>query len=471
MIATRLPLNLGPIHFIGIGGIGMSGIAEILVNLGYSVQGSDIKKTHITERLSALSVKIFYDHDKENVSNCSVVVISSAIKNENIELSFAKQLGIPIVSRAEMLAELMRMKLNIVVAGSHGKTTTTSLVASIAEAGNLDPTVINGGVIKAYGSNARLGEGDWMVVEADESDGSFNKLPVTIAIVTNIDKEHLDYYGSFPNLKQAFERFISSVPFYGIAICCIDDKNVAKVISHVKDRKIITYGFSENADITIRNISVDEKGTRFDLDDKITNIYLRDFHLPMIGQHNALNACAAILAASNLSIPLKFIKDALGKFEGVARRFTRIGFFNGATIIDDYAHHPAEIKAVISAAKEIATRRIIVVHQPHRFSRLKSLFTDFSKCFRDADIVGITPVFAAGEPQISGFDSKTLINSVTRSGMQKVEYVENEVSFSRFLRNNCNKGDIFLTLGAGSITSWVNNLPFLANNPGHEINE
>ena len=468
MIATRLPLNLGPIHFIGIGGIGMSGIAEILVNLGYSVQGSDIKKTHITERLSTLSVKIFYDHDKENVSNCSVVVISSAIKKENIELCFAKQLGIPIVSRAEMLAELMRMKLNIVVAGSHGKTTTTSLVAAIAEAGNLDPTVINGGVIKAYGSNARLGEGDWMVVEADESDGSFNKLPVTVAIVTNIDKEHLDYYGSFPNLKQAFERFISSVPFYGIAICCIDDKNVAKVISHVKDRKIITYGFSENADITIRNISVDEKGTRFDLDDKITNIYLRDFHLPMIGQHNALNACAAILAASNLSIPLKFIKDALGKFEGVARRFTRIGFFNGATIIDDYAHHPAEIKAVISAAKEIATRRIIVVHQPHRFSRLKSLFTDFSKCFRDADIVGITPVFAAGEPQISGFDSKTLINSVTRSGMQKVEYVENEASFSRFLRNNCNKGDIFLTLGAGSITSWVNNLPFLANNPGHE---
>ena len=468
MIATRLPLNLGPIHFIGIGGIGMSGIAEILVNLGYSVQGSDIKKTHITERLSTLSVKIFYDHDKENVSNCSVVVISSAIKKENIELIFAKQLGIPIVSRAEMLAELMRMKLNIVVAGSHGKTTTTSLVASIAEAGNLDPTVINGGVIKAYGSNARLGEGDWMVVEADESDGSFNKLPVTVAIVTNIDKEHLDYYGSFPNLKQAFERFISSVPFYGIAICCIDDKNVAKVISHVKDRKIITYGFSENADITIRNISVDEKGTRFDLDDKITNIYLRDFHLPMIGQHNALNACAAILAASNLSIPLKFIKDALGKFEGVARRFTRIGFFNGATIIDDYAHHPAEIKAVISAAKEIATRRIIVVHQPHRFSRLKSLFTDFSKCFRDADIVGITPVFAAGEPQISGFDSKTLINSVTRSGMQKVEYVENEASFSKFLRNNCNKGDIFLTLGAGSITSWVNNLPFLANNPGHE---
>ena len=468
MIATRLPLNLGPIHFIGIGGIGMSGIAEILVNLGYSVQGSDIKKTHITERLSTLSVKIFYDHDKENVSNCSVVVISSAIKKENIELSFAKQLGIPIVSRAEMLAELMRMKLNIVVAGSHGKTTTTSLVASIAEAGNLDPTVINGGVIKAYGSNARLGEGDWMVVEADESDGSFNKLPVTVAIVTNIDKEHLDYYGSFPNLKQAFERFISSVPFYGIAICCIDDKNVAKVISHVKDRKIITYGFSENADITIRNISVDEKGTRFDLDDKITNIYLRDFHLPMIGQHNALNACAAILAASNLSIPLKFIKDALGKFEGVARRFTRIGFFNGATIIDDYAHHPAEIKAVISAAKEIATRRIIVVHQPHRFSRLKSLFTDFSKCFRDADIVGITPVFAAGEPQISDFDSKTLINSVTRSGMQKVEYVENEASFSEFLRNNCNKGDIFLTLGAGSITSWVNNLPFLANNPGHE---
>ena len=467
MIATRLPLNLGPIHFIGIGGIGMSGIAEILVNLGYSVQGSDIKKTNITERLSSLGVKVSYDHYKENVSNCSVVVISSAIRKENIELSFAKQLGIPIVSRAEMLAELMRMRLNIVVAGSHGKTTTTSLVASIAEAGNLDPTVINGGVIKAYGSNARLGEGEWMVVEADESDGSFNKLPVTVAIVTNIDKEHLDYYSSFQNLKSAFERFISSVPFYGLAICCVDDKNVAKVVSSVKDRKIITYGFSENADITIRNLSVDEEGTRFDLDDKITNIYLRDFYLPMVGEHNALNACAAILAASNLSIPLKFVKDALAKFEGVSRRFTRIGYFNGATIIDDYAHHPAEIKAVISAAKKIAKRKIIVVHQPHRFSRLKSLFTHYKKCFKDADILGITPIFAAGEPKIDGFDSKTLISSIIRNETQKVEFIEDEASFSIFLKNNCNKGDIFLTLGAGSITSWVNNLSFLENKPGH----
>ena len=256
MIATRLPLNLGPIHFIGIGGIGMSGIAEVLLNLGYSVQGSDIKKTNITVRLSSLGVNIFYEHDTDNVANCSVVVISSAIRKDNLELAFAKQLGIPIVSRAEMLAELMRMKLNIVVAGSHGKTTTTSLVASIAELGTLDPTVINGGVIKAYGSNARLGEGEWMVVEADESDGSFNKLPVTVAIVTNIDKEHLDYYSSFLKLKRAFQTFISSVPFYGVAICCIDDKNVASVISRVRDRKIITYGFSENADITIRNLQV-----------------------------------------------------------------------------------------------------------------------------------------------------------------------------------------------------------------------
>ena len=282
MIATRLPLNLGPIHFIGIGGIGMSGIAEVLVNLGYSVQGSDIKKTNITVRLASLGVKTFYEHDKENVSNCSVVVISSAIGKDNIELAFAKQLGIPIVSRAEMLAELMRMKLNIVVAGSHGKTTTTSLVASIAEVGNLDPTVINGGVIKAYGSNARLGEGEWMVVEADESDGSFNKLPATVAIVTNIDKEHLDYYSSFLNLKRAFERFISSVPFYGVAICCIDDKNVANVISNVKDRKIITYGFSEKADFTIRNLRICEQGTRFDLDDKVANIYMRHYYLPKI---------------------------------------------------------------------------------------------------------------------------------------------------------------------------------------------
>ena len=471
MIATRLPLNLGPIHFIGIGGIGMSGIAEVLFNLGYSVQGSDIKKTNITVRLSSLGVNIFYEHDTDNVANCSVVVISSAIRKDNLELAFAKQLGIPIVSRAEMLAELMRMKLNIVVAGSHGKTTTTSLVASIAELGTLDPTVINGGVIKAYGSNARLGEGEWMVVEADESDGSFNKLPVTVAIVTNIDKEHLDYYSSFLKLKRAFQTFISSVPFYGVAICCIDDKNVASVISRVRDRKIITYGFSEKADITIRNLQVNEHGTRFDLDDKIANIYLRDFYLPMIGRHNALNACAAILAASNLSIPIKFIKNALAKFEGVSRRFTRVGFFNGATIIDDYAHHPAEIEAVISAAKAIAKGRVIVVHQPHRFSRLRSLFLDFKKCFRDADILGIAPVFAAGELKIDGPDSKALIKSVVMKKKSKVEYIEDDVSFKKFLKNNCDKGDIFLSLGAGSITNWVNNLSFLMDKPGHQYNE
>ena len=471
MIATRLPLNLGPIHFIGIGGIGMSGIAEVLLNLGYSVQGSDIKKTNITVRLSSLGVNIFYKHYTDNVANCSVVVISSAIGKDNLELNFAKQLGIPIVSRAEMLAELMRMKLNIVVAGSHGKTTTTSLVASIAEVGNLDPTVINGGVIKAYGSNARLGEGEWMVVEADESDGSFNKLPATVAIVTNIDKEHLDYYSSFLKLKRAFQKFISSVPFYGVAICCVDDKNVAAVISNVKDRKIITYGFSEKADITIRNLRVDEQGTRFDLDDKIANIYLRDFYLPMIGRHNALNACAAILAASNLSIPIKFIKRALVKFEGVSRRFTRVGFFNGATIIDDYAHHPAEIEAVISAAKAIAKGRVIVVHQPHRFSRLRSLFSDFKKCFRNADVLGIAPVFAAGEPKIDGTDSKALIKSVILSKKSKVEYIEDDISFKKFLKNNCDRGDIFLSLGAGSITNWVNNLSFLMDKPGHQYNE
>ena len=471
MLTTRLPINLGSIHFIGIGGIGMSGIAEVLVNLGYSIQGSDIKRTKITDRLFSLGVKIFYEHKGENVSNCSVVVISSAITQENIELTSAKQLGIPIVSRAEMLAELMRMKLNVVVAGSHGKTTTTSLVASITELGNLDPTVINGGVIKAYGSNARLGEGEWMVVEADESDGSFTKLPVTIGIVTNIDKEHLDHYSNFLNLKRAFEKFISSIPFYGVAVCCIDDKHVANVISKVNDRKIITYGFSEKADVTIRNLRINDLGTRFDLDDKIANIYLRDFYLPMIGKHNALNACAAILAASNLSIPIRFIKSALTNFEGVSRRFTKIGYFNGAVIIDDYAHHPAEIEAVISAAKEIAKKRIIVVHQPHRFSRLKSLFSDFKSCFRGADILGITPVFGAGEPKTDGFDSDALIKSFNKTDRQRIEYIEDEASFSKFLKNNCDDGDIFLTLGAGSITNWVNNLSYVTNKPGHENNE
>ena len=281
----------------------------------------------------------------------------------------------------------------------------------------------------------------------------------------------MDYYSSFLKLKRAFQKFISSVPFYGVAICCIDDKNIASVISHVKDRKIITYGFSEKADITIRNLQVNEQGTRFDLDDKIANIYLRDFYLPMIGRHNALNACAAILAASNLSIPIKFIKSALSKFEGVSRRFTRVGFFNGAAIIDDYAHHPAEIEAVISAAKAITKGRVIVVHQPHRFSRLRSLFLDFKKCFRDADVLGIAPVFAAGELKIDGPDSKTLIKSVIMSKKSKVEYIEDDVSFKKFLKNNCDRGDIFLSLGAGSITNWVNNLSSLMDKPGHEYNE
>jgi UDP-N-acetylmuramate--alanine ligase len=470
MIATRLPLNLGPIHFIGIGGIGMSGIAEVLINLGYSIQGSDIKSTYITNRLSSLGVKIFYEHVGENIGNCSVVVVSSAIKKNNLELISAKDQGVPIVSRAEMLAELMRMKLNIVVAGSHGKTTTTSLVASIAEGGNLDPTVINGGVIKAYGSNARLGEGDWMIVEADESDGSFNRLPVTVAIVTNIDREHLDYYSNFSNLKKAFENFISSVPFYGIAICCIDDEHVEKVISNVNDRKIITYGFSEDADVTIRNLKISDQGTSFDLDNKLSNIYLRDFRLPMIGHHNALNACAAILAASNLSIPIKLVRNALADFEGVSRRFTRVGFFNGAMIIDDYAHHPAEIEAVIAAAKEIAQKRIIVVHQPHRYSRLKLLFSDFKTCFKDADILGITPVFSAGEKEIDGFDGKNLIKSIRVIESQKIEYVEDEYSFSQFLIKNCNKGDIFLALGAGSITNWVNSQVGIKDKIDNEYN-
>ena len=444
----------------------MSGIAEVLNELGYDVSGSDIKENNNTKRLKDLGIKVHIGHNTSNVKEAKIVVVSTAISSNNIELLEAKINKIPIVHRAEMLCELMRLKWSIAIAGTHGKTTTTSLVASILDGADFDPTVINGGIINNWSSNAKLGKGEWMVVEADESDGSFNKLPVTIGLVTNIDKEHLDYYGNFPNLKRAFEKFISSIPFYGVAVCCIDNKHVANVISKINDRKIITYGFSEKADVTIRNLRINDMGTRFDLDDKIANIYLRDFYLPMIGQHNALNACAAILAASNLSIPIKFIKSALANFEGVSRRFTRIGFFNGATIIDDYAHHPAEIEAVISAAKEITEKKIIVVHQPHRYSRLRSLFKDFIKCFNEADVLGITPVFAAGESQTDGFDSKTLIKSFTKSERQKVEYIEDEVSFSQFLKNNCKRGDIFLALGAGSITNWVNNLSYVTDKPG-----
>ena len=464
MIATRLPLNLGPIHFIGIGGIGMSGIAEVLINLGYSVQGSDLKESKITNRLSSLGAKIYNSHLEENVKDASVVVYSSAIHIENIELVFAKEMGLPIVSRAEMLAELMRLKLNVVVAGSHGKTTTTSLTAALIEKGNLDPTVINGGVIKAYGSNARLGEGDWMVVEADESDGSFNKLPVTIAIVTNIDKEHLDYYGSFGKLKKAFLNFIASVPFYGVAICCSDDKNVSKIVSQINDRKIITYGLCENANIQIKNISFNRGISHFDIDDTINNIYLRDFQLPMVGEHNILNACAAILVALQLSIPLKSIKSSLSIFDGVARRFSEVGLYNGALIIDDYAHHPAEILAVIKAARQIAKNRVIVVHQPHRFTRLRDLFDEFQICFDDADLLGITSVFSAGEKEIPGINSETLIGEIKKRGKLSPLHIQDENYFQKFLNENCRKGDIFLCLGAGSITSWVNKMQYLKKN-------
>ncbi len=461
MIATRLPLNLGPIHFIGIGGIGMSGIAEVLLNLGYSVQGSDLKKTKITERLGSLGATIFNVHSEDNVENASVVIYSSAIQLENIELVHSKEIGLPIVSRAEMLAELMRLKLNVVVAGSHGKTTTTSLAAALIENGNLDPTVINGGVIKAYGSNARLGEGDWMVVEADESDGSFNKLPVTIAIVTNIDKEHLDYYGSFDKLKKAFMSFICSVPFYGVAICCSDDKNIARIISKIKDRKIITYGLSDNANIRIKNMSFNKGISHFDIDDTINGVYLRDFKLPMVGEHNVLNACAAVLVALQLLIPLKSIKNSLSMFDGVARRFSEVGSYNGATIIDDYAHHPAEIIAVLKAARQISKKRVIVVHQPHRYTRLRDLFDEFQGCFDEADLLGITSVFSAGENEIKGINSIALVEQIKKRGSLSPTYIADEKSFHKFLNESCKKGDIFLCLGAGSITNWVNKLQYL----------
>jgi UDP-N-acetylmuramate--alanine ligase len=456
--ATRLPLNLGPIHFIGIGGIGMSGIAEVLLNLGYSVQGSDLRKSKITLRLSSLGAKIYYSHLKKNLKDASVVIYSSAILRDNVELAYSKEKGLPIVSRAEMLAELMRLKLNVVVAGSHGKTTTTSLAATLIESGDLDPTVINGGIVKAYGSNARLGEGDWMVVEADESDGSFNKLPVTMAIVTNVDKEHLDYYGSFSKLKKAFMNFISSVPFYGLAICCSDDKNLSKIIPEISDRKIITYGFSEKAQIQIKNISFNRGVSRFDIDDTINDIYLRDFRLPMVGEHNVLNACAAILVALQLSVPLKSIKNSLSEFDGVARRFSEVGSHKGALIIDDYAHHPAEISAVIKAARQISKKRVIVVHQPHRFSRLRDLFDEFQQCFDGVDLLGITSVFSAGEKEIKGINSNSLIKEIKKRRKLSPIYIDGEESFDKFLDANCSEGDIFLCLGAGNITSWVNKM-------------
>lgn len=461
----QMPLDIGRIHFVGIGGIGMSGIAEILNNLGYDVQGSDIADSANVERLRTLGINVAIGHRAENIIDCAVVVASSAVKSDNPEVAAARAAMIPVVRRAEMLGELMRLKWSIAVGGTHGKTTTTSLVAALLDSAGLDPTIVNGGIINAYGTNARLGQGDWMVAEADESDGTFTRLPATIAVVTNIDPEHLDFYGSFDGVRAAFEQFVTNVPFYGFAAMCIDHPEVQAMIPRVLDRRIVTYGFSPQADLRAVNLTMNPAGARFDviIRDRIggKGRMVKDLHLPMLGQHNVLNALAAVAVAAEMGIEDDRIRQGLASFAGVKRRFTKTGEVDGVTIIDDYGHHPVEIAAVLRAARAGAgpDNRVIAVVQPHRYSRLESLFEEFCACFNDADIVVVADVFAAGEQPIDGADRDNLVEGLRTRGHRQVFALEGPEALAPLVRDVAGTGDMVVCLGAGSITKWANALP------------
>jgi len=457
--ATKLPTDVGPIHFVGIGGIGMSGIAEVLLNHGYDVQGSDLKTTPITERLAGMGARIFEGQRAGNLEGAEVVVISSAIKPGNAELDEARRLGLPVVRRAEMLAELMRLKSNIAVAGTHGKTTTTTLVAELLVAGGIDPTVINGGVIHAYGSNARMGQGEWMVVEADESDGTFNRLPATIAIVTNIDPEHMEHWGSFDRLRQGFHDFVSNIPFYGLAVCCTDHPEVQALVGRISDRRVLTYGFNAQADLRAINLRYARGVAHFDIALQAEGLMIEGCTLPMPGDHNVSNALSAVAVARHLGMKRDEIRAALGAFEGVNRRFTRVGEVGGVTVIDDYGHHPVEIAAVLRAARQATTGRVIAVHQPHRYSRLSSLFDDFCGCFNEADVVGITPVYSAGEDPVPGAGRDDLVAGLRRHGHRHAVALDDEDDLERLVRAEARPGDMVVCLGAGTITAWAKGLP------------
>ncbi|MCR8725229.1 UDP-N-acetylmuramate--L-alanine ligase [Frigidibacter sp. ROC022] len=457
--ATKLPTQLGPIHFVGIGGIGMSGIAEVLLNHGYSVQGSDLKPSKITERLEGLGARIFIGQKAANLEGAEVVVISSAIKPGNPELDEARTRHLPVVRRAEMLAELMRLRSNIAVAGTHGKTTTTTLVATLLDAGGLDPTVINGGIIHAYGSNARMGQGEWMVVEADESDGTFNRLPATIAIVTNIDPEHMEHWGSIENLRQGFLDFVSNIPFYGLAVCCTDHPEVQSLVGKITDRRVVTFGFNAQADISATGLRYDKGVAHFDIVLRNEDQVIEGCTLPMPGDHNVSNALAAVAVARHLGMKKDEIRSALAGFAGVNRRFTKVGEVDGVTIIDDYGHHPVEIAAVLKAARQASSGRVIAVHQPHRYSRLHDLFEDFCTCFNDADVVGIAEVYAAGEAPIAGADRDDLVAGLIRHGHRHARAVIDEEDLERLVREQARPGDIVVCLGAGTISAWANGLP------------
>ena len=455
--------DIGTIHFVGIGGIGMSGIAEVMHNLGYKVQGSDIADGYVIEGLRKRGIKVMIGHDADNLGDAAVVVTSTAVKKGNPERDAALERRIPLVRRAEMLAELMRLKNTVAVAGTHGKTTTTSMIAAMLDAGGIDPTVINGGIINSYGSNARLGTSDWMVVEADESDGSFLRLDGTIAVVTNIDPEHLDHYGDFDSIKEAFVEFVENVPFYGAAIMCLDHPEVQAILPKIRDRRIITYGFSAQSDVRGENVTPVPGGNRFDVVIRSRDGSQRSIvgiHLPMPGRHNVQNALAAVAVGLEMGLTDDVVQSGFAKFDGVKRRFTKVGEValgdaGIVTIIDDYGHHPVEIRAVLSAAREGAEGRVIAVAQPHRFTRLRDHMEDFQQAFNDADIVYISPVYTAGEAPIEGVDSEALVAGLKRRGHRSAATIGSAADLAKELAGVVQPKDMIVCLGAGDITKWA----------------
>ena len=462
-----VPFDLGPVHFVGIGGIGMSGIAEIMLKIGYSVQGSDAKASANTERLEKLGARVYIGHDAAHIGDgVSAVVYSTAVKATNPEMMVARERRIPLVRRAEMLAELMRLQFSIAVGGTHGKTTTTSMVAAILDAGGLDPTVVNGGIINAYGTNAKVGDGDWIVVEADESDGSFLRLKSTVAIVTNIDPEHLDHYGDFDGVRKAFVDFVENIPFYGFAAVCLDHPEVQRLVASIDNRRLVTYGVNPQAMVRADNVEMKPDGCRFDvvvqgqgmaaLEEPIR---ITGLHLPMAGWHNVANALAAIAVARELDVSDEAIKAGLAGFGGVRRRFTTTGIVGGVRIVDDYGHHPVEIAAVLKAARQVAEGRVIAVVQPHRFTRLESLMEDFSTCFSDADAVFVADVYAAGETPIEGIDKDALVEGIRRFGHRSVQALDSVEALPGVIAAEAKDGDLVVLLGAGDITQWAYALP------------
>ncbi len=465
--------NIGTLHFIGIGGIGMSGIAETLHSMGYQVQGSDMAQNPNVERLQAKGMTVHIGHQPQNIyvgeSRPSAVVISSAVKNDNPELIEARLLKIPVVRRADMLAELMRFKSAIAIGGTHGKTTTTSLVGTLLEKCGLDPTVINGGIVNSYGTNARIGQGDWMVVEADESDGSFTRLPAQVAVVTNIDPEHMEHYGDFTNMRKAFSRFIENIPFYGFAVLCLDHPEVQSLNAATTDRRILTYGFNPQADIRAENIRTVAEGSYCTVvfsswlkDGVDEDVVLENVFLPMPGRHNLQNALAALAIGYELGLELEDMRQALAGFTGVKRRFTKTGTVNGITVIDDYGHHPVEIKAVLKAARQVVDGtdgKVIAVVQPHRYSRLRDLFDDFCKCFHDAETVIVADIYAAGEAPIDGVDQTHFVAGINAHGHRDAMVLPHEDDLAQLLADQAKAGDLVVCLGAGSITKWANALP------------